>query len=63
MTQPDPGAVVITGPISGTLVVNGQSYNVTEPVLVVDSEDTASALADAIKQAHIDSGYLSGDEQ
>ncbi len=62
MSTPHPGHVVLTGPISGTLVVNGQVVNVTPDTVVVDSLEQAQAIADAIADAHVESGHLLADD-
>ena len=58
----DPGHVVLTGPISGTLVVNGEVVNVTPDTVTVGSLEQAQAIAEAIGQAHVASGYLPAPE-
>ena len=42
------GHVVVTGPVSGTVVVDGETVNVTPAVIAVDSPETAIKVADAI---------------
>lgn len=44
----DGGHVVLTGPVSGTVDVDGEPVNVSGDIIVVDSAEKAAAVADAI---------------
>jgi hypothetical protein len=58
--QDDPTkAVVVTGPITGTVEVAGQTIDVTEPVIEVESEEVALAVSDAIGERHVAEGHPS----
>jgi hypothetical protein len=56
--QDDPTkSVVVTGPISGAVIVNGQTIDVTEAVIEVANDTVAVAVAEAIAVRHVEEGH------
>lgn len=54
----DPNAhLVVTGPISGAVTVNGSQVDVTDAVIEVVDEVTALAVSDAIGERHAAEGH------
>ncbi len=51
---PDGKHVVITGPVSGSVEVDGRSYDVSPPHVFVDSHEEALAVAAATSDLHRD---------
>jgi hypothetical protein len=55
--QTDPSIpLVVTGPIQGTVEVNGTVYDVTEPVIEVQPGDEI-AVSNAIGERHVEEGH------
>lgn len=49
---------VVTGPISGTVTLpDGREIDVTAPVVIVEDDATAAAVADAIGRRYASEGH------
>lgn len=58
ITCDDPDAhVVLTGPITGTVVVDGETIDVSAPFIEASSPEHALAISDAIGQRHVLEGH------
>lgn len=62
MSTPDLPHLLVTGPISGTLVtvVNGENVtvDVTPDVIELPSQEAAEAVAGTIYDLHVQSGHI-----
>jgi hypothetical protein len=49
--------LVVTGPLYGTVEVDGETIDITENVIAVDSHEKALAVSDAIGERHQAEGH------
>jgi len=58
ITSDDPNAhIVLTGPITGQVVVDGQAVDVSAPFIEAKDEAHALAISDAIGLYHVEHGH------